>query len=359
LLTGPGVRNGDSGKPWGGYNPTAAGRHWQPSSYVYEKYSEITGNDLSDVPLMERLDLIAESGLMYRGVDGQGVPNYRFYLEDAPGIPIQDIWASQPGTKGALWNDPDADIDADVRWLGANAAERLGYPTQKPEGLLERIVRASSNPGDVVLDPFCGCGTTVAVAARFQRQWIGIDISSTAIEIMRRRLLKLDVEPVIENAPETLDDLRLLKPFEFQNWVVNAMYGTQSPKPVSDMGIDGYSFFTRDPIQVKQTARAGRNVVDNFETAIRRAGKDVGYIEAFGFTKGAVEEVARAKAEGLNIRLIKVAEVLLSVRRPGGLRELGPQPASVAELPFPAVRKAKDLPTAEELIASDLREATA
>ena len=82
------------------------------------------------------------------------------------------------------------------------------------------------------------------------------------------------------------------------------------------MGIDGHWFFTRDPIQVKQSEHVGRNVVDNFETAIRRAGYSVGYVIAFSFTRGAVEEVARARDDGLNIRLIRVKELLLMVRRP-------------------------------------------
>lgn len=219
---------------------------------------------------------------------------------------------------------------------------------------MERIIHASSNPGDVVLDPFCGCGTTVAVAANLRREWIGIDISTTALEIMRRRLLKQGVEPTIENAPETVAGLKGLKPFEFQNWVVNAMNGVHSPRKVADMGIDGYSFLTRDPIQVKQSERVGRNVVDNFETAVRRAGHDTGYVVAFSFTRGAVEEVARARSEGLSIALIKVAELLLAMKRPGSARHIGPQPASISELPMPPQRDRKELPTAEELITSDL-----
>src|SRR2546427_2992432 len=78
----------------------------------------------------------------------------------------------------------------DIPPLNSQAQERLGYPTQKPEPLLERIIGASSNEGDIVLDPFCGCGTTVAVAERVRRQWIGIDISPTAVSLMNRRILK-------------------------------------------------------------------------------------------------------------------------------------------------------------------------
>lgn len=261
-----------------------------------------------------------------------GYARQKFYLEESKGVPVPDIWT-------------------DIKPLTGHNRERLGYPTQKPEALLDRIILSSTNPGDVVLDPFCGCGTTVVVAERLKRQWIGIDISATAVEIMRRRLLKHGATARIENAVQSVQDLKELKPFEFQNWVINAIYGTHSPRRVHDMGIDGYWFFTKDPVQVKQSERVGRNVVDNFETATRRAGHSRGYIIAFSFTKGAVEEAARAKKEGLDIHLVRVAEVLIEMKRPHG--KIGPQPATVEELPLPPMRKPKDLPTVEELIESD------
>lgn len=278
---------------------------------------------------MERFE--GEGRLVYP--KSSGVPRYKRYLDEMPGQLLQDVWT-------------------DIRPIGARSRERLGYPTQKPENLLERIVRASSREEDIVLDPFCGCGTTIAVAERLKRRWIGIDISPTAIEIMRRRLLKHGCTPTIQDTPETVDALKRLKPFEFQNWIINAVHGKQSPKRVGDMGIDGFWFFTNDPIQVKQSEKIGRNVVDNFETAIRRAGYTTGYVIAFSFGRGAVEEAARAKEEeGLDIRLVKVAEVLLLRKRPHG--KLGPQPADISELPLPAARTPKDLPSAEELVASD------
>jgi hypothetical protein len=207
-----------------------------------------------------------------------------------------------------------------------------------------------------VLDPFCGCGTTIAVAERLGRQWVGIDISPTAIEVMRRRLVRQTggaCRPTIIGAPTTIEALKALKPFEFQNWVINAVHGTHAPRKVGDMGIDGYWFLTREPVQVKQSEKVGRNVVDNFETAIKRAGFDAGYIVAFSFTRDAKEEVARAKWDaGLTIRLIRVQELLTPVeQRP---LSLGPKPESVIELPLAEVRRPADLPTADELIASDV-----
>lgn len=205
------------------------------------------------------------------------------------------------------WNDIPA------RGTATNSSEWLGYPTQKPEALLERIIKASSNPGDIVLDPMCGCGTAVAVAHKLGRQWIGIDVSPTACRLMTDRLRSLGVsigENDIVGLPRTIEELRSMQPFEFQNWVCQKLGGRVSTRKSGDMGIDGWTFDGK-PIQVKQSERVGRNVVDNFETALRRVGKDKGVIIAFSFSKGAYEEVARAKMhDGLEIELKEVSELV-------------------------------------------------
>ncbi|MDX6697698.1 MAG: hypothetical protein QOE65_1095 [Solirubrobacteraceae bacterium] len=243
--------------------------------------------------------------------------------------------------------------------INPGARERLGYPTQKPEALLELIVKASSNPGDVVLDPFAGCGTTQVVAERLKREWIGIDISPTAVSLMQRRLLKATngaVQIRIEGMPMTEADLRALKPFEFQNWVISRLNGTHSARKVGDMGIDGFSFMHNDPIQVKQSEGVGRNVIDNFETAIERAGKERGYVIAFSFTKGAVEEVARAKAAGkADIKLVRVGELITEkVEKPKEIPDLM-QLFSTAELnrPLQEPRPKNARPSPGELVKSD------
>jgi hypothetical protein len=204
------------------------------------------------------------------------------------------------------------DLWADIDRINPVGSERVGYPTQKPEALLERIIEASSNEGDIVLDPFCGCGTTIAVAQRLKRQWIGIDISPTAVAVMKRRMDAVGATNVtVRGLPITVEDLKALKPFEFQNWIIQMVLGTHSPRKVGDMGIDGFSFFEKLPIQVKQSERVGRNVIDNFETAVARAGHSKGYVVAFSFGKGAVDEAARSKlAGGPEIVLVKVADVL-------------------------------------------------
>ena len=203
--------------------------------------------------------------------------------------------------------------------INAMAKERLGYPTQKPEALLEKIIRASSNKGEVILDAFCGCGTALAVAHKLDRRWIGIDISPSAIALIKNRMNRItggdgrNYEVI--GMPQKIDDLRHFKPYEFQYWIINEMHGTGSPRKSGDMGIDGLSFLEHYPIQIKQSESIGRNVIDNFQTAIRRYCKAdsknmKGYIVGFSFGEGAYEEVARIKKEGIEITLVTVQDIL-------------------------------------------------
>jgi hypothetical protein len=288
---------------------------------------------------MRQLD---EEGRLVYPAKPDGRLSLKNYLDEMRGSPLSDLWT-------------------DVKSLSGAHAERMGYPTQKPIALLERIISLASAPNEIVLDPFCGCGTTIAAAEHLQRRWIGIDISPTAMGIMKRRLWnQYRITPTIVNLPDSEAALKALKPFEFQNYVIDALNGQHSQRKSGDMGIDGHWFFTRDPIQVKQSEHVTRNVVDNFETAMRREKASVGYIVAFSFTRGAVEEVARAKDEdGFNIRLIRVKELLMMTKRPGNpLAKLGPQPEGDI-MPMPPMRKPKDLPTVAQLIASDRQAATA
>lgn len=161
------------------------------------------------------------------------VPRQKRYLDELPGVPIQDVWT-------------------DIFPIGAQAAERLGYPTQKPESLLERIIKSSSNEGDTVLDPFCGCGTTIAVAQRLNRDWIGIDITHLAIGLIKSRLrdafgeavketYKVIGEPVDVSGAEQLakDD-----PYQFQWWALGLVGARRSEqRKGSDQGIDGRLYF--------------------------------------------------------------------------------------------------------------------
>lgn len=238
-----------------------------------------------------RMDQLITEGRIIQTKPGT-VPQYKRYLDEMRGVPLQDLWT---------------DIDP----INSQAAERLGWPTQKPEALMERILASSTTRDQIVLDPFCGCGTTIAVAQQMQRQWVGIDVSFQAAKIMKRRVDGFGANAVVTGLPRTLAELRQLGHFEFQNWVVDAVNGVRRQKRSGDLGIDGYTFFDRYPIQVKQSERVGRKVVDEFETAIERDGKNVGYIVAFSFTEGSYGEAARSREIGkTSVYLVRVADLL-------------------------------------------------
>jgi DNA modification methylase len=276
VLTGQGVSMGESDAEWHGYKPSMSGRHWSVPRRIVNKL--VGSEEARKMSICERLDLLYAND--YVVFSKRGIPRFKSYLDDLPGYPAQELWH-------------------DISPISSQAKERLGYPTQKPEALLERIIKASSNPTNIVLDPMCGCGTCISVSHKLERQWVGIDVSPTACKLMADRMHKLNVsigENDIINLPRTLEELKGMKPFEFQNWACGKLYGRASEKKVGDMGIDGWLIDGR-PIQVKQSENIGRNVIDNFETAIRRVKKDRGIIVAFSFGRGAYEEVARAKLE--------------------------------------------------------------
>lgn len=258
---------GDTLYEWHGRKPYH-GRYWAYSRAKMEQFEK-------------------EGRLVYTKT---GMPRYKRFLDEMLGVPLQDLWT-----------------DISAAGLGK---EKLGFPTQKPELLLERIIKTSSNSMDIILDPFCGCGTAIVVAHKLGRQWIGVDVSPTACALMEKRFRKLHVSPIVMGMPFSEDDLRKLPPFEFQNWVVQRLFGRVSARKSSDMGIDGYTF-EGNPIQVKQSDDIGRNVVDNFETAIRRRKQTKGIIIAFSFGKGAYEEIARAKLhDNVEIQAMTVKELL-------------------------------------------------
>ena len=170
-LTGAGTRTGNSGREWYGVNPTGSGRHWAvPRKSLQNAYPDRT--DLDELSTQQKLDLLDEAGLVYWPPNGR-VPHQKRYATENAGIILQDIVI-------------------DIKPVTPDDREYLGYPTQKPIALLERIIKASSNEGDVVLDPFCGSGTTVAAAEKLNRRWIGIDNSPYAIALTHNRLHAID-----------------------------------------------------------------------------------------------------------------------------------------------------------------------
>lgn len=243
-------------------------------------------------------------------------PTWTFNWEEAKYRRTEKALERAKNPKGArisatdIYKVPEDVLE--IQQMNPMAKERLGYPTQKPEALLEQLIKVSSNPMDIVLDPFCGCGTAIAVAHKLGRRWIGIDVSPTACKLMFKRMQKLNPAlkaDIVFGMPKTIEELRALQPFEFQNWVVQKLGARVSERKIGDMGIDGFTFDLK-PIQVKQSDNVGRNVVDNFETAMRRVKSRRGIIVAFSFSKGAYEEVARAKLqEGLEIELMTVEEL--------------------------------------------------
>ena len=178
----------------------------------------------------ERMAKLIEEGRIVQSRPG-AVPGYKRYLDEMPGVPLQDLWT-------------------DIRPISSQAKERLGYPTQKPLALIERIIYASSNPGDIVLDPFCGCGTAVDAARRLDRRFVGIDISSFAIDLIRERRLQ-DLSIPAYGIPVDMASAAKLareKPFDFESWAVMRLAGfVPNTQQVADGGVDGRATIWEKP----------------------------------------------------------------------------------------------------------------
>jgi len=180
----------------------------------------------------ENMEKFLKEGRLYFPKNG-GTPSYKRYLDEMPGVPLQNLWT-------------------DIPPIPAASTERLGYQTQKPVALLERIISASSNPGDVVLDPFCGCGTTIHAAQKLDRQWIGIDITYLAINLIKRRLWDaFRDEAKFEEKGQPTDfasakRLAELDKFQFQHWALS-LIGARPLKEGegkgADRGVDGLLYF--------------------------------------------------------------------------------------------------------------------
>ena len=223
-LTGAGIRTGESGQPWHGVDPTKIGRHWA----VPRRFPGGAG-----VPngVQAGLDHLDSVGRIHWPKKADGMPEFVRYLDDMAGMQVQDVVT-------------------DIPPINSQAKERLGYQTQKPLALLDRIIKASTNEGDIVLDPFCGCGTTVEAARKLGRQWVGIDISAFAVDLVKDIRLK---DPTIQTLgiPADLAGARKLaaeKPFAFESWAVTRLPGfAPNTKQVGDGGIDGRATLAAQP----------------------------------------------------------------------------------------------------------------
>lgn len=301
-LTGSGRRNGESGRPWRGYNPDDFGRHW---GYNHAQLSEWDAAGLIHWPKKSG----KSGGFPRRRAEEPFVAEFRE-------VQLGDVWT---------------DIDR----INQSAGEKVGYPTQKPLSLLERIIRSSSDKDDIVLDAFCGCGTALVAAQNLGRRWVGIDISPTACNVMADRLERdcgLAIGKDFSVVDETKDEefLRRIPHFEFENWAVLAIGGIPNAAKVNDWGIDGRIYpashmpgqSKRDeskfnfmdhwyPVQVKQVDQVGRQEIDLFSAAMERAGRTKGYFVSFGFSGPAFTETRRLReVVGRNIVPITVREIL-------------------------------------------------
>ncbi len=216
-----------------------------------------------------------DDGLIY--YSSTGLASQKRYLDEMEGNPVDTIWD-------------------DIKPIQAQSAERLGYPTQKPEALLERIVRASSNEGDVVLDLFCGCGTAIAAAERLNRRWIGIDVTHIAITLIRYRLhdtFKADLKPYevlgqpqdVASAQALATDSENSGRYQFEWWALDLVGArpAQDRKKGADSGIDGYINFFDDNsgkakrivVQVK-SGNVGRNQIATLKGDMEREKAEIG-----------------------------------------------------------------------------------
>lgn len=323
-LTGSGTRNGYSGQPWRGIDPTTLNRHWGVSRALMDELRP--GEKLNT---LQQLDVLDEHGFIYwtPGTGGKpGFPQLKRYLSE--GVPIQDV------------------ID-DIPPINSQAQERLGYPTQKPEALLERIIRASSNEGDTVLDAYCGCGTTVAVAQRLNRRWIGIDITYQSISLILKRLEdkypadwpEIEANILLDGVPRDLasavalanrKDDKTRK--EFEKWAVLTYSRNQArinEKKGADAGIDGIAYFLIDKdsngkaiFQIK-SGNSNRATLATLNSDRLREKAEFGFLITMDLpTKAMRDEIAAAgkykhpmlAREDDRLQVITVAEILQGKR---------------------------------------------
>ncbi len=332
VLTGSGTRNKESGKPWRGFDPSSKGRHWAIPGKIWDE----VGVDPQGMTQHQKLDLLHELGYITI-TEGEAWPMYQMSVRPGDGPAAPDIWAYQPYTEGTVFGTTDG-IDADVRWLSPNDAERLRYPTQKPVNLLRRIISASSKPGDLVMDPFCGCGTTIEAAQILARYWIGMDISPFSIELIRRQRLegafphlKPGIDYEIRGLPTTIEGARMLALEEgnrksFEIWAVSKIDGIPNPKAGADRGIDGRIPFKPDGRTAKYaivSVKSGKLKADDIRALKAVADREKSNSLGFGVlvtlqepTAGMIADAAAAGTTEFHgvrfpfIQILRVSEIL-------------------------------------------------
>lgn len=194
----------------------------------------------------------------------------------------------------------------------AQTRELVGYPTQKPLALLERIIKASSNEGDIILDAFCGCGTAIDAAHGLNRKWIGIDASKTACEVMQQRMKDQHSLIVpIDKKPITAEEFKSLDPLKFEKAAVRHIGGVTNTVQIGDGGVDGRLAFDGTPIQVKKHDKpiGDTDQLRAFYQHIKQHGRGI-VISLNGFTKPAKQRANEWRNEGLDVQLLDINDVL-------------------------------------------------
>ena len=283
IMTGAGVSGGESGESWRGFDPSAKNRHWAIPTFLKNQLPD----SLVNAGILKKLDALYDMGLI-EIKEGAAWPHPVRYLKESDGLPYQDIWAHQPYTEGILYGT-DEGIDEDVKWLGPTSPERLGFKTQKPCGLIERIISVSSSEGDVVLDPFCGCATTIEAAHRLNRKWIGIDIAIhairrvAAVRLSEKLGLVEDRDYTIEGVPRNVEGAEQLwerDKYHFQKWAVEQCDGFVTNRRSADGGIDGRIYFDGNhPDNLESMileVKGGKSVSQNDLRGLRGALADSG-----------------------------------------------------------------------------------
>lgn len=331
-LTAPGTRNGYSGAPWRGYDPTEKGLHWKVSaSTVVDLIGAEAAAKLNTV---EKLDVLDQHDRIH-WTNGNGFP--RFKRTIGKGLPPQDIIA-------------------DIPPINSQSQQRLGYPTQKPIALLERLISASSNKGDVILDPFCGCGTTVEAAQICDREWVGIDVTHYAITLIEKRLGRIKAPtPEVRGRPTDLAgarDLALRDKYQFQWWAAWRLGAqTYEGKKGGDRGVDANIYFPNGPFGLGRiiiSVKAGDNLnpamVRDLAGTVAAEGADMGVLVTVGDpTRGMISAaadhgfVSRTPHGRLPKIQIITAEDLLMGRMP----KLPPVPQAI-DTPLSRRRRDKD-----------------
>lgn len=260
-MTAPGIRSGPSGADWRGISVTAKNRHWAIPGFL----------KLGALAATDALDELDRQGRLFWPKREGGVPMLKRYLDESTGIAAQDVMT-------------------DIQPLNNVAKERLGYPTQKPLALLERIIAASSNEGDVVLDPFCGCGTAIHAAQKLGRTWIGIDVTHLAISLIEKRLKDAfpGIEFEVHGTPKDLAsavDLAARDKYQFQWWAVSMVEALPfgGKKKGADGGIDGIIYFKPDGkrtekalVSVKGGGNVSVNMIRDLHSAMEREKAPIG-----------------------------------------------------------------------------------